>query len=145
MFTGWDANSFIHQWDDQKSLHGINKLINGCYINLDLSWLFKLRNCHFLHFLYSKRKVLIQASFLKKNIFFTLEEDCLNFTCISRKTCNRSSKMFGLEKWNCIWLLRSSYSEYKKRIYRYFFFSKKKMFYNLELKIQRLHVHKLFS
>lgn len=119
MFTCWDANSLIHQWDDKKSLHDINKLINGCYVNLDLSWLFKVQNCHFSH---SKRKFLNQASVLKKNIFFTPEDDYLNFTCISKKTCKRPSKMFGLEKWNCIWLLTSICSEYKKRNLQILFF-----------------------
>lgn len=112
MFTCWDANSIIHQRDDKKSLHGISKLINGCCVNLDLSWLFKVQNCHFLRL---KRDFLNQASILKKNTFFSPEDDYLNFTCISKKTCSRSSTMFGLEKWNCIWSLTSSCSEHKKK------------------------------
>lgn len=119
MFTCWDANSLIHQWDDKKSLHDINKVINECYINLDLSWLFKVQNCHLLP---SKRKFLNQASVLKKNLFSIPEDDYLNFTCISKKTCNRSSKMFDLEKWNCSWSLTGSCQNIKRRIFRYLFF-----------------------
>lgn len=36
MFTCWDANSLIHQWDDKKSIHDINKLINVSILILTL-------------------------------------------------------------------------------------------------------------
>lgn len=35
-FTCWDANSLIHQWDDKKSIHHINKLINVSRLILTL-------------------------------------------------------------------------------------------------------------